>query len=134
MEKKDLLNKPVRHIDIKSFDSSKIIEAMKDMSFTARDTAKAAEILKTMINDPAECLFLRSRYPSICFDTEQNRVSEAFLSAPKRLNLENLLQFPAKGFSIRLKRAPPETRQRGNMIEIYFKRGEILANGRAERK
>jgi len=57
MEKKDLLNDPVRHIDIKSFDSSKIIEAMKDMSFTARDTAKAAEILKTMINDP-ECTIM----------------------------------------------------------------------------
>ncbi len=51
MEKKNLLKEPVEHIDIKSFDSSKIIEAMKDMSFTARDTAKAAEILNTMIND-----------------------------------------------------------------------------------
>ncbi|TFG45473.1 MAG: deoxyhypusine synthase, partial [Candidatus Brocadiia bacterium] len=43
MEKKDLLKEPVRHIDIKSFDTGKIIEAMKDMSFTARDTANAAE-------------------------------------------------------------------------------------------
>lgn len=51
MKKKDLLKEPVKHIDIKSFDSSEIIEAMKDMSFTARDTANAAEILNTMIND-----------------------------------------------------------------------------------
>ncbi len=51
MEKKNILKDPVRHIDIKSFDSSEIIEAMKGMSFTARDTAKAAEILSTMIND-----------------------------------------------------------------------------------
>ena len=51
MNKKDLLKEPVRHIDIKSFDSTEIIEGMKDMSFTARDTAKAAEILNTMIND-----------------------------------------------------------------------------------
>src|SRR4030043_1896289 len=57
MEKQDLLKEPVRHIDIKSFDSSKIIEAMKDMSFTARDTAKAAELLKMMINDP-ECTIM----------------------------------------------------------------------------
>lgn len=57
MEKKDLLNEPVKHIDIKSFDTSKIIEAMKDMSFTARDTAKAAELFKTMINDP-ECTIM----------------------------------------------------------------------------
>jgi deoxyhypusine synthase len=52
MEKKDLLNEPVKHIDIKSFDAGKIIEAMQDMSFTARDTAKAAELFKAMINDP----------------------------------------------------------------------------------
>jgi deoxyhypusine synthase len=51
MEKKNLLTETVRHIDIKSFDSTKIIEAMKDMSFTARDTARAAEIFNTMIND-----------------------------------------------------------------------------------
>ena len=57
MEKKDLLNEPVRHIDIKSFDAGKIIEAMKDMSFTARDTAKAAELFKAMINDP-ECTIM----------------------------------------------------------------------------
>ncbi len=51
MEKKDLLKEPVKHIDIKSFDSSDIIEAMKDMSFTARDTAKAAKIFNMMMND-----------------------------------------------------------------------------------
>ena len=57
MKKKDLLNEPVRHIDIKSFDSTKIIEAMKSMSFTAGDTAQAAELFKTMINDP-ECTIM----------------------------------------------------------------------------
>jgi deoxyhypusine synthase len=51
MEKKDFLKEPVKHIDIKSFDSTRIIEAMKDMSFSARDTAKAAELFNTMIND-----------------------------------------------------------------------------------
>jgi len=51
MQKSDFLKEPVRHIDIKSFDSTEIIEAMKDMSFTARDTARAAEIFSKMIND-----------------------------------------------------------------------------------
>jgi len=51
MEKNDFLKDPVRHIDIKSFNSTKIIEAMKDMSFTARDTARAAEIFDMMIKD-----------------------------------------------------------------------------------
>ncbi len=57
MEKSDFLKDPVKHIDIKSFDSTQIIEAMKNMSFTARDTAGAADILVKMIND-AECTIM----------------------------------------------------------------------------
>jgi deoxyhypusine synthase len=52
MEKKDFLRETVKHIDIKSFDSTPIIEAMAQMSFTSRDTARAAEILEKMIADP----------------------------------------------------------------------------------
>ena len=57
MEKNDFLKDPVKHIDIKSFDSTEIIEAMKDMSFTARDTARAADILNRMIRDD-ECTII----------------------------------------------------------------------------
>jgi deoxyhypusine synthase len=51
MNKGDLLKDTVRHIDVKSFDSTEIIRAMRDMSFTARDTAAAADILNRMISD-----------------------------------------------------------------------------------
>lgn len=51
MDKGDLLKDVVEHIDIKTFDSTNIIRAMRDMSFTARDTAGAADILNRMIND-----------------------------------------------------------------------------------
>jgi len=51
MRKKDFLKESVKHIDVKSFDSTELIEAMKGMSFTARDTARAADILNMMIND-----------------------------------------------------------------------------------
>ncbi|MHC4153210.1 MAG: 1,9-bis(guanidino)-5-aza-nonane synthase [Planctomycetota bacterium] len=57
MHKKDFLKEPVKHIDITSFDSTGIIEAMKDMSFTARDTARAAQIFNTMMNDD-ECTII----------------------------------------------------------------------------
>ncbi|MDD3089274.1 MAG: deoxyhypusine synthase [Candidatus Omnitrophica bacterium] len=50
-KKKQLLNSPVKHIDITSFDATPIIEAMKRMSFTARDTARAAEIFDMMLSD-----------------------------------------------------------------------------------
>jgi deoxyhypusine synthase len=51
MKKKDLLKETVKHIDIKSFDATKIVDAMRDMSFTSRDTAKAADIFQMMINE-----------------------------------------------------------------------------------
>ncbi len=51
MEKRDYLKDPVKHVDIKSFDSTPIIDSMRDMSFTSRDTAKAADIYTKMINN-----------------------------------------------------------------------------------
>jgi deoxyhypusine synthase len=51
MNKKDMLKEEIKHVDIKSFDSTKIIDAMAGMSFTSRDTARAAEILNRMIKD-----------------------------------------------------------------------------------
>ena len=56
--KKSLLNKPVEHIDIKSFDARKIIDAMAKMSFTSRDTAAAAGIFNEMIEDKNCSIFL----------------------------------------------------------------------------
>ncbi|MBN1362929.1 MAG: deoxyhypusine synthase [Sedimentisphaerales bacterium] len=51
MKKKDLLREFVEHVDITSFDATPVVDAMRDMSFTARDTARAADILNTMIED-----------------------------------------------------------------------------------
>jgi len=51
MDKGDLLKDVVKHIDITSFDARGIVRAMKDMSFTARDTAAAADTLNRMIED-----------------------------------------------------------------------------------
>ena len=48
MEKKDLLKNVVEHIDIKSYDSTQLINAMRKMSFTSRDTARAADILSSV--------------------------------------------------------------------------------------
>jgi deoxyhypusine synthase len=51
MKKKDLLKFPVKHIDITSFDATHLINSMRDMSFTSRDTASAADIFDRMLND-----------------------------------------------------------------------------------
>lgn len=49
--KEDLLKETIKHIDIKEIDATKIIEAMKDMSFSARDLARSAEIYDKMLSD-----------------------------------------------------------------------------------
>jgi len=51
MKKKDFLKDPVRHVDITSFDATPIIDAMREMSFTSRDTAVAADIFNRMLRD-----------------------------------------------------------------------------------
>ena len=56
--KKDFLNSPVEHIDITSFDSRKIIQSMKKMSFVSRETANAASIFNDMIKDKECTIFL----------------------------------------------------------------------------
>ena len=56
--KKTFLENPVEHIDITSFDSRKIIESMKKMSFTSRDTANASEIFNEMLKDKNCTIFL----------------------------------------------------------------------------
>ena len=56
--KKSLLNSPVEHIDIKAFDARKIIDGMGKMSFTSRDTARAAGIFNEMLADKDCSIFL----------------------------------------------------------------------------
>lgn len=51
MEKHDFLSDTIKHIDITSFDASLIIDAMRNMAFSSRDTAAAADILQRMIRD-----------------------------------------------------------------------------------
>ncbi len=51
MEKKELLKDVVKHIDIKKIDTTDLINSMRDMSFSSRDTAVAADIFDMMIND-----------------------------------------------------------------------------------
>jgi deoxyhypusine synthase len=58
MNKKKFLRETIRHIDFKSIDSTPIIDAMRDMSFTSRDTAVATDILNRMIKDKNCTIFL----------------------------------------------------------------------------
>ncbi len=56
-KKKEWLKEVIEHIDITSFDSTPIIDSMRKMSFSSRDTATAADILMRMVNDK-ECTIM----------------------------------------------------------------------------
>ena len=51
--KAELLSKVVEHVDITAYDARPVIDAMRKMSFTSRDTARAADIFSMAIEDPA---------------------------------------------------------------------------------
>lgn len=49
--KKQLLKNAVKHIDIKKINGKEIIDSYRDMSFTSRDTARAADIYNMNLKD-----------------------------------------------------------------------------------
>lgn len=50
--KKELLNRPIEHIDISRHNVVAMVDSMKSMAFTARDLQRAAEIYDRMLRDP----------------------------------------------------------------------------------
>jgi deoxyhypusine synthase len=52
--KAELLSATVEHVAIDQYDARPVIDAMRGMSFTSRDTARAADILSMSLED-AEC-------------------------------------------------------------------------------
>jgi deoxyhypusine synthase len=56
--KAELLSKVVEHVDITAYDARPVIDAMRKMSFTSRDTARAADILSMAIEDKACSVWL----------------------------------------------------------------------------
>ena len=50
--KEELLSAKVEHVDIDQYDARPVIDAMRAMSFTSRDTARAADIWSMSLEDP----------------------------------------------------------------------------------
>jgi len=56
--KAELLSKTVEHVDMTAYDARPVIDAMRQMSFTSRDTARAADIFSMAIEDEACSVWL----------------------------------------------------------------------------
>ena len=57
-KKAELLADVVEHVDITTYDARPVIDAMRKMSFSSRDTARAADILSMAIEDKACSVWL----------------------------------------------------------------------------
>jgi deoxyhypusine synthase len=57
-KKAELLAKTVEHVDITAYDARPVIDYMRQMSFTSRDTARAADILTMAYEDKATSVWL----------------------------------------------------------------------------
>lgn len=87
MTKKELLNKQIKHIDIKKFDATPIVEQYKDMAFQARNLARAAEIYTTMLRDKKCSVILclagslfSAGLKKVVFDLVDNNMVDAIVS------------------------------------------------------
>ena len=49
--KKDLLSRPIEHVDITSFDARPVIDAYRQMAYSARTLANASDIYSMMLKD-----------------------------------------------------------------------------------
>ena len=58
MKKKALLKEVIQQVDATKFDATAIIDAMREMSFSSRDTARAADIFSRMIANKDCTIFL----------------------------------------------------------------------------
>src|SRR4029453_13450751 len=52
-QKAELLSKTVEHVAIDQYDARPVIDAMRQMSFTSRETARAADIPSMALEDQA---------------------------------------------------------------------------------
>ena len=86
-EKKDYLQKVVKHIDIKEHNVVPLVDSMEHMAFTARDLNRAAKIYNMMLEDK-ECAVILTLAGSlfsaglkkIVFDMINNNMIDAIVS------------------------------------------------------
>src|SRR5260370_23911785 len=55
--KKELLDRPIQHLDLKQHNVVPLVDAMHHMAYSARDTARAAAIYDMMLRD-TDCVFI----------------------------------------------------------------------------
>src|SRR3984885_14195387 len=101
--KKELLQQPIQHIDIKQHNVVPLVDAMQHMAYSARDLARAADIYDRMVRDPdcgiILCLagsVISAGLEQIFIDLVRNRMVDAIVSTGANMVDQDF--FEALGF------------------------------------
>ena len=82
-QKAELLQRTIKHVDIKAHDTRALIAAFQEMSFSARELGRACEIYERMLQDPDCTIMLTIADGSGCAGTGETpcRNADAINSA-----------------------------------------------------
>ncbi|WP_263383897.1 1,9-bis(guanidino)-5-aza-nonane synthase [Granulicella arctica] len=102
--KKELLSRPIQHIDIKQHNVVPLVEAMSKMAYSSRDTARAASIYDMMLRD-TECgvilclagSLISAGLQKIIVDLVRNNMVDAIVSTGANIVDQDF--FEALGFN-----------------------------------
>src|SRR5206468_3207971 len=101
--KQDLLQQTIEHIDIKRHNVVPLVDAMKSMAYSARDLARAADILDRMVRDPdcgiIVCLagsLMSAGLKQVIIDMINSRMCDAIVSTGANIVDQDF--FEALGF------------------------------------
>jgi len=102
--KKELLTTPIRHIDIAQHNTVALVDAMRGMAFSSRDTARAADIYEMMLRDTdcgvILCLagsLISAGLQKVFIDLVRNNMVDAIVSTGANIVDQDF--FEALGFS-----------------------------------
>ncbi|HWW22288.1 MAG TPA: deoxyhypusine synthase [Edaphobacter sp.] len=102
--KKELLDRPIQHLDIKQHNVVALVDAMRTMAYSSRDTARAADIYEMMLHDTdcgvILCLagsLISAGLQKILIDLVRNNMVDAIVSTGANIVDQDF--FEALGFN-----------------------------------
>jgi len=102
--KKELLSRPIQHIDIKQHNVVALVDAMQSMAYSSRDTARAASIYDMMLRDTdcgvILCLagsLISAGLQKVIIDLVRNNMVDAIVSTGANIVDQDF--FEALGFN-----------------------------------
>jgi deoxyhypusine synthase len=102
--KKELLDRPIKHIDLTQHDNTSLVDAMRTMAYSSRDLARGADIYEMMLHD-TECgvilclagSLISAGLQKVLIDMVRNNMVDAIVSTGANIVDQDF--FEALGFN-----------------------------------